>query len=193
MSKAPTRIRRTLPLLHALTLLAASGCAVTSDHPLVELADSEPIPVYLLGSWDYVEVAGLNAEGHVGGVVLDRNSDGSLKIVVTDDSGSNESSASLATVNDRRILSLAPNGVETTWDFALLSFNEPSQELTFTLLGHPEVIRDIRQGLVPGEVYQYDQHELAHLNASPEQLRTYFAAHPDAFSKRIAVLRKRSA
>lgn len=191
MSKAPTRNRRTLLLLHAMTLLAASGCAVTSDHPVVELADSEPIPEHLLGSWDYVEVAGLNAEDHVGGVLLDRNADGSLKIVVTDDSGSTESSAALAIVNNLTILSLAPVEGEDHWVFALLSFDEPTQELTVTFLGHAEVIRDIRQGIVPGEAYQFDQHELAHLNASPEQLRTYFAAHPEAFSDRIAVLRKR--
>ena len=191
MSKAPARTRRTLLLLQAVVLLATTGCSVSSDHPLAELADSEPIPEYLLGTWDFAEVAGLNAENQGGEVAFDRSADGSLNIVVTDDSGSFARGASLATVNDLRILSLEPVEGETAWGFALLSFNEPSQELTVSLLRHAEVVRDIRVGLIPGEVYQFDQHDQAHLNASPEQLRSYFAAHPGAFSDRIAVLKKR--
>jgi len=192
MAKAPARTRQTLLLLQVVALFATSGCVVSSSHPLVELADSEPIPEYLLGAWDFAEVAGLSSDNQAGGVTFDENADGSLRIVVTDESGSFTRSASLTTVGDHRILSLAPIEGEDAWGFSMLSFNETSQELSFWLLRNADVVRDIRLGLVPGEVSEFDQEELAHLNASAEQLRAYFAAHPDAFSDRIAVLKKRS-
>jgi hypothetical protein len=185
----PTQLRWLLPMV---VLFAASGCAVTSDHPLSQLEDSESIPGYLLGVWDFVEIAGLDTEGSDGEVIFGPNADGSIKTVVADGTGTAERSASLATVGNSKILSLAPDEGENHWGFASLSFNEATQKLTIKFLGHAEVVRDIRLGLVAGEVYQFDGADLAHLKASPEQLRTYFGAHGDAFSDRIAVLKKRS-
>lgn len=192
MPFTPTAVRvSALRLLQLVILLAASGCAVSADHPLALPEDSELIPEYLLSAWDFVEIAGLNAEDKDGGVILERNADGSLKILVTETALTVERRASLVTVSDRIILSIVPHEGEEAWGFVSLAFDEGSQKLTLSLLGHLNVVRDIRLGLVAGEVYQFDQQELAHLSASSEQLRAYFAAHGEAFSDRIAVLRKR--
>lgn len=185
------RVRGMLRLLQVAVMLAASGCAVSSDHPLLRLDESEPVPEYLLGAWDFVEIVGLNAEDRPYGMTLDRNVDGSLKILLTEPAGTVETHASLATVGGLKILSIAPREGDETWGFGTIGFDEATQTLTLTFLGHAEVARDIRLGLVAGEIYQFDQEELARLNASPEQLRTYFAAHGEAFNDPVIVLKKR--
>lgn len=190
----PFRARRTLPLfllLQVAVLIIVSACGVASDHPLADLEASEPIPGYLLGAWDYAEVAGLNAEGQEGGVVFDQNANGSLRILVTERASTVEYNASLVTIGNLTILSMKPQEGEEAWLLASLAFDESAERLAVSVLGHTEVIRDVRLGIVEGEVSQFDQRERGQLSASSQQLRSYFAAHSDVWSNTIAVLRKR--
>lgn len=179
---------RRLPMLFVFVVMC--GCIVTSSSPVASLEDSDPIPDYLLGSWDYVELASLSAEGKEGGLDLTRNSDGTLGFVLRDQSGALEGRASFAIVGDLQIVSIPAEGEQGDWTIAALSFDGTAQELTVAYLGHREVAEDIKEGSVQGEVYFFDDREMAHLTASSDELRAYFAEHGDVFSDRIAVFRK---
>lgn len=178
------------PLL--LVTVLASSCAVSSEQPLSQLEGSEQVPEHLLGTWDVVELVGLNAEDREYQYVIERNLDGSMKAVMTEPAGTTEIHGSLATVGNLTIVSLKPQASEERWMLASLVFDETSQELTVNFLSHAEVIQDIRLGRVAGEVFKFDQDELARLTATPEQLRTYFSAHGTAaFSDPVMVMRRR--
>ena len=187
----PVLRRQSLLALQALFALTLS-CVVTSDSPVSQLEDSEAIPAYLEGAWDFTEIAGLDAWGLDSHVTFERVLGGPPRYTLTEGGSTLQRSASVATVGNLTILSLAPDNEEANWSFASISYDEPNQELTIAFLGHAEVVRDIRAGVVAGEVHEFDQQELAHLSASSAELRSYFAAHPDAFSDRIAILKKRS-
>jgi hypothetical protein len=178
-------------ILAALCVLAVSGCTVGSENPLASLAESEAIPEFLLGSWEFVEIARLDAASKPGGVVVEPAADGSLRILLTENASTTELSASLVTVGSLQVLSIAPQPGEDRWTLAAIAFDEPTQRLTLNLLHHAVVVEDIQLGRVQGEVYPFDEEDLAGLTASPAQLRTYLAAHGEAaFSDRMMILRK---
>jgi len=179
---------RRLPML--FVLVAICGCAVTSTNPVTPLEGSDPIPDYLLGTWDYVELASLSAEGKEGELDLTRSSDGTLDFVLREQSGTVAGRASFAIVGDLQIVSMPPEGGQGNWAIAALSFDATAQKLTLAFLSHREVVEDIKQGSVQGEVFFFDDQELAHLTASSVQLRAYFVEHGDVFTDRIAVFRK---
>jgi hypothetical protein len=168
------------------------GCGVPSDHPLGPVEGSDPIPEYLVGGWDYIEIAGVDARTKGGGLVLDRKTDGSLEIAVTENEATSELTASFSVVGNLQILSVRPQEAEDAWVLALINYSEERQELSVSFLGQVEVVRDIRLGLVEGEVYQFDRENLARLTASPGQLREYLSAHEGAFSDRVLKLKKRT-
>jgi hypothetical protein len=180
-------------LVLTLLFVVANNCAVSSDHPVSRLEESETVPDRLLGTWKLVEVAGIPA-GSDGASQLsfERDASGFLKYTLTERDAAIERNASLATIGGRMILSMPPEVGEESWGLALLSFDEATQELTISFLGHAELVRDIRAGVVAGEVYQFDQRELAHLTASTAELRAYLAVHQASFSDRIAVLNKQA-
>lgn len=191
MATILVHLRKGSIFLAALFVLALSGCTVSSRNPLAGLADSEEVPQYLLGSWSFVELATLDAAGKPGGIDLQAAADGSLRILLTENAGTLALSASLATVGGLQILSIAPQPSEERWMLASLVFDEPTQQLTVNLLHQAVVLEDIQLGRVQGEIYQFDQADMANLTASPEQLRTYIAAHGEAaFSDRMMIVEK---
>lgn len=191
MLKPALRTNSLRALLAVFALLTLS-CVVTSDSPVSHLEESEAIPAYLDGTWDVIEVAGLDAHDDDSHITFERVPGGPLRYTLTEGGSTLHRSASLVAVGGLTILSLAPDDEDGDWSFASIVHDEANQELTIAFLGHAEVVRDIRLGHVPGEVYEFDDRELAHLTGSSAELRSYLAAHPEVFSDRIAVLRKRN-
>jgi len=180
--------------LQLVVLVVCCGCpALSSIHPASQLAQSESIPEYLLGTWDVLEFLGISGEEvATREVVISRGPDGSLTFSFTQGAASVEGTASLATLQGETILSILSGGPEESWLLARLSFDEEQQVLEVTSLSHPEVVRDIDLGLVEGEVFRFHASELAKLTASTDELRAYLSAHQDIFGENLIVLRKRT-
>lgn len=189
MSKVTVLTRLLVPLL----LVVAVSCAVSSEHPVSRLEESAPIPEELVGSWYFVEIAGVAVDSDDGSrLSFESDTDGSLKYELTQRGATTQRTASLASVGGRMILSMASDLDDGTWAFASLSLNEAMDELTIAFLAHAAVVRDIRAGAIAGEVYEFDQQELARLTASTAELRGYFASHPEAFADRVAILKRQA-
>lgn len=178
-------------VIQGAVLLVLTGCTgVNSTHPASQLAESEPVPEHLLGSWQVVEMFGEPSDP-LPEVVVSQGAAGTLGFLMRHGSQTMwEGEASLTTLQGQTVVSLqAGGGPEESWLLLRLVVDEESQ-LNVVALSHPEVIEDIDQGLVEGRVFRFDSHDWAALSASPEQLRAYIASQQDAFAEPLMVLRK---
>lgn len=180
--------------IQVVALLVFTGCpGLSSTHPALPLANSEPIPEHLLGTWQIVELFGEPGDP-LPEVVVSRGPEGSLAFVMRHGSQTmSEGEASVTILQGQTILSTeAGGGPEESWLLLLLSFDEEQQMLEVTSLGHAEVVEDIDQGLVEGIVFKSDGREFASLKAPTEQLRAYLASHQDVLVDELMVLRKKT-
>ena len=180
-------MRNAVYLCLCLTALLLGGCSISSTHPVVELAASEPLPESLTGTWQVEELLG-GPPSRPTSLTLSQNEDGSIAVKLLEGAQEQQEVASLADLSGNLVLSVAS---ETgRWTVVSLQLDEKAGRMTIRQLDPAVIKADITSGAIAGETSDFGGGEvLLGITAPAADLRAYLQGKPAAFGEPLAVLR----